>query len=289
MKIPILLTEATSPRLSYEVFPSRTPDDVPRLESTASEMEAVRPLFMAVTCGAGGSGAEGTLETTRSLGRHHALPIMPHLTCVSTGPDDLETRVAELRELGVKNVLVVRGDKPEVAGGSSGYAHASDLVRALARSAPDLAIGVAAYPDGHPDSPSIASDIDFLRFKFDQGASFGVTQLFFDNRRYFDMVERLAARGCRQPVIPAVLPVRSLAQIKRVTSLCDAPVPGRILGELERLHAAGDETGIREYCTDLAVNQVRDLLAQGAGCVHLYPFNRADICLEVARRCGLMQ
>ncbi len=167
----------------------------------------MKPLFAAVTCGAGGKGSVGTLATSRNLAEKHGFTVMPHVTCVHTKESDLKSQLDEIQSCGIRNVLAVRGDFPAgMESAPKGLRYASDLVKRIGELAPKLAVGVAAYPDGHPESRSILEDIGFLKHKLDAGAAFGVTQLFFDNRRYFDMVDRLAAMGCDKPIIQACCP-----------------------------------------------------------------------------------
>lgn len=289
MRIPDAIGALSRPFVSVELLPPRREAEQEVFWRAVDAVKAMKPLFAAVTCGAGGRGATGTLATARDLAEAHGLTVMPHLTCVHTGPAGLADHLAALRACGIRNVLAVRGDFPAgMEPAARGFRHASDMVAAVRRLAPDMAVGVAAYPDGHPDSRSILEDIGFLRFKLDQGADFAVTQLFFDNRRYLDMVDRLAAMGCAKPVIPSVLPIRSLGQVKRVMALCDAPVPGKVLSAIEAAHDRDGDDGVRRYGVALAAAQLTELLEHGAPGVHLYPFNRADLCLEVVERAGLL-
>nr|WP_275074265.1 methylenetetrahydrofolate reductase [Pseudodesulfovibrio aespoeensis] len=289
VRIPDLIGSLSRPFVSIELLPPRREAELAGFGQAVQALKGMKPLFAAVTCGAGGRGAVGTLETARDLAEDHGFTVMPHLTCVHVPPAALPGQLDALRTCGIRNVLAVRGDFPAgMEPVSKGFRHASDLVARVRQLAPDMAVGVAAYPDGHPDSRSILEDIGFLRFKLDQGASFAVTQLFFDNRRYFDMVDRLAAMGCTKPIIPSILPIRSLGQIKRVMELCDAPVPGTLLADIEAAHAKDGDAGVRRYGVAQAASQLSELLEQGAPGVHLYPFNRADMCLEVVQRAGLL-
>jgi len=251
-------------------------------------IKQMKPLFAAVTCGAGGKGSVGTLAVARDLAEDHGFTVMPHITCVHTAQTGLAGQIEAIRACGIRNALAVRGDFPEdMVEPPRGLAHASDLVERILELDPELAVGVAAFPDGHPQSASLAEDIGFLKFKLDAGASFAVTQLFFDNRRYFDMVERLGALGCHKPVIPSVLPVRTLGQIKRVTALCDAPIPGKILAGFEAAWDKGGDAAVQEKGIEVAAAQIADLLENGAPGVHLYPFNQPGMCAEILSRAGL--
>lgn len=289
MRIPDLISGLDRPFISIELLPPRRDAEMDGFWNTVEKLKNMKPLFAAVTCGAGGKGAVGTLQTSRDLAESHGFTVMPHITCVHSKLSGLQDQLNEIQSCGIRNVLAVRGDFPAgIDSAPKGLRYASDLVAKINDMAPELAVGVAAYPDGHPESRSILEDIGFLKHKLDAGASFGVTQLFFDNRRYFDMIDRLAAMGCDKPVIPSVLPVRSLGQIKRVMELCDAPVPGKFLSAIEDAHAKGGDDAVKEYGINMAAAQVSGLLENGAPGVHIYPFNRAEMCVEVMQRAGLL-
>lgn len=278
-----------NPFISLEFFPPRTQEAVPAFHRTVSRLMRLKPLFAAVTCGAGGGGATTTMQTARDLAERYGLTVMPHVTCVRNSVASVASLATEIRECGFGNVLAVRGDFPEGRESApAGLEYASDLVRRMGEADPGLNIGVAAYPDAHPESPSIESDVDFLLRKFEAGASFAVTQLFFDNRKYFDLVERLARKGCFRLVIPSVLPIRSLGQVRRLMQICSTPIPGKLLAALEAADAQGGDDAVREVGADYAAAQVRGLVDQGAPGVHLYPFNRAGLCLDVVERAGLL-
>ncbi|QJB55943.1 methylenetetrahydrofolate reductase [Pseudodesulfovibrio sp. zrk46] len=289
MFIPDLINSNDGPFISVEFLPPRREAEWEGFQTAVEKIKAIQPLFAAVTCGAGGSGSLGTLKASRNLAEEHGFNVMPHVACVHSKLESLKQQLDDIKACGIRNVLAVRGDYPEgVESAPEGLRYASDLVQRINELAPDLAVGVAAYPDGHPESRSIIEDIEFLKLKLDAGAAFGVTQLFFDNRRYFDMVDRLAAMGCHKPIIPSVLPVRTLGQIKRVTQLCDAPVPGNTLAAIENAHAKGGNDAVMELGIQLAADQIADLIKNGAHGVHIYPFNRADMCVDILERAGLM-
>ncbi|WP_018125634.1 methylenetetrahydrofolate reductase [Desulfovibrio oxyclinae] len=276
------------PFISLEFFPPRRPELMPKLLESADKLKTLKPLFAAVTCGAGGGGATGTLETAAKLSDTLGFTVMPHLTCVHHTPESAREAVRELKNMGIRNALAVRGDLPEgMDAAPEELRYATDLVAIIRQEAPDMAVGVAAYPDIHPESETAQQDVEMLKFKLDN-AEFGVTQLFFDNRRYFDLVERLEGMGCTRPVIPGVLPIRSLGQIRRLMTLCSTPIPGDLLSSIEKAHAQGGDDAVRELGLDHAAQQLRDLAANGAPGIHLYPFNQAELCLELAQRAGLL-
>lgn len=280
--------ENDTPFLSLEFFPPRSAEAMPKFLRSAEKLKTLSPLFAAVTCGAGGGGATGTLETTSRLANDLGFTVMPHVTCVHNTPESARELVREFRKAGIYNALAVRGDFPDgTESAPEGLRHASDLAAIMLDEAPDMAIGVAAYPDAHPESGTFQHDLEVLKFKL-ESASFAVTQLFFDNRRYFDLVDRLNALGCHKPIIPGVLPIRSLGQIRRLMTLCSTPIPGDLLARIEAADAEGGDAAVRELGVEHAVEQLKGLVKGRVPGIHLYPFNQADLCLELAERAGLM-
>lgn len=269
--------ETAAPFLSLEFFPPRNADALPGFLQTAHKLKSLRPLFAAVTCGAGGGGATGTLETTTRLADELGFTVMPHVTCVHNTPESARQLVRDFRKNGIRNALAVRGDFPEdMDAAPEGLRHASDLAAIMLDEAPEMAVGVAAYPDAHPESETFMHDVEVLKFKLDS-ASFAVTQLFFDNRRYFDLVDRLRSLGCTKPVIPGVLPIRSLGQIRRLMTLCSTPIPGDLLAKIEAADAEGGDAAVRELGVEHAVEQLKGLVEGGAPGIHLYPLDRKSV------------
>lgn len=288
MLIPELI-EQSGPFVSLEFFPPRKKGDAQLafLDSTEA-LQEIKPLFYAITCGAGGGGARGTTDAVRYVSDRFDTPVMPHMTCVGNSPDSIRAQLREYSDMGVRNVLAVRGDLPSAGGGlHPELQYASDMLSVIRSAEPRMSVGVACYADPHPESATIRDDVAHQQLKFEQGAGFGITQLFFDNRRYFDLVARLEEKGCCQPVIPSVLPIRTLAQIKRLMQLCDVAIPGTMLGNLEKAHVEGGDEAVTELGIRYAVEQINGLLAGGAPGVHLYPFNRVDMVMEIVRRSDL--
>ncbi|SKA91462.1 5,10-methylenetetrahydrofolate reductase (NAD(P)) [Paucidesulfovibrio gracilis DSM 16080] len=288
-RIPDLIRPGT-PFVSFEFFPPRDEEARQRMLRVGEELKVLHPLFVSVTCGAGGGGGRGTLQAANMLHTALGYRVMPHLTCCGLEPKGVDDALAQFQANGINNVLALRGDGTDGNGpdGDAPLQHASDLVEHIRKSYPDIALGVAAYPEPHPQSPSVQADIDMLRFKLDAGSDFGVTQLFFDNRRYFDMVERLADQGCHKPVIPGIMPLRTMASARRILSLCGAAIPGNLYAALEKAHAQGGDDAVREVGTAHAVQQVQGLLNGGAPGIHLYPLNQSSQCLDVAQQAGLL-
>lgn len=276
--------------ISMEFFPPKDPGEWPGFFETASKLKAVDPLFVSVTYGAGGGTQANTLEIVRRLKSELDLNPMAHLTCVGASADKLHGFLGDLEEAGVDNVLALRGDPPQGSDrfepDSGEFRHASDLVAFIRRHYPDMGVGVAGYPEGHPECSTFREDFEFLKYKLDQGADFTITQLFFDNRLYWNFLERLSSMGVTSPVVPGVLPIMSLQSAKRILSFCGASIPGKLLLDLERADAEGGVEAAFEVGMDWAKSQVRGLLEGGAPGVHLYTLNRARACLDLVDSLG---
>ncbi|WP_028580813.1 methylenetetrahydrofolate reductase [Desulfogranum japonicum] len=274
------------PFVSLEFFPPKKKDDWPSFLETAMRLKQLNPLFVSVTYGAGGSTQDNTLEICERLIRECDFEVMPHLTGVAADTEKINGFLDALQSLGIDNVLALRGDRP--AGMTtpdeelfSTYPYASDLVRYVRQKCPQIGIGVAAFPEAHAESESIAGDLQVMQQKMEAGANFGITQLYFDNRVYFDYVQRLRDMGVTIPIIPGVLPIRNLASLRFILDLCNARVPGQLINAVMRADEKGGNKAVYEVGVNYARQQVRDLLANGAPGVHLYTLNKADMCLEV--------
>ena len=285
MQIPQLIKQQ-SPFVSLEFFPPKKQEEWPGFLDAARELQQLRPLFASVTYGAGGSTQSNTLEICEQLIRTCGFEIMPHLTGVAADQGKIDGFLDAIQSLGIKNVLALRGDRPAGFTGTDGelfatFPHASDLVAYIRKHNPNLAIGVAGFPEAHAEAPSFAADLKVMQRKVACGADFIITQLYFDNRVYFDYVERLRERGVTVPVIPGVLPIRSLASLRFTLQLCNARVPGQLINGLMKANEQGGAKAVYEIGVAYAREQVKGLLAGGAPGVHLYTLNKADMCLEV--------
>lgn len=272
--------------LSFEFFPPKERDDWPRFFKVAERLKAAAPLFASVTYGAGGGTQDNTLEIAGRLKNDTGLEPLTHLTCVGAGEESIKSFLDELQERNVDNILALRGDPPKgmthFVPENEAFSHASDLIRFIAAQAPDMGLAAACYPEAHPEAASIEEDLEWTRFKAEQGAQFLVTQLFFDNRIYFDFCKRMAARGMHKPVIPGVLPILSLGSVRFILSLCGAAIPGKFYLQLEAADKEGGAEAVRKVGVQAAIDQARGLLEGGAPGVHLYTLNQADACLEIA-------
>lgn len=275
------------PVFSFEFFPPKTPDGEDRLWSSLQQLAKLSPDFVSVTYGAGGSTRTRTVELVGRIKRELGIEPLAHLTCVGADREELAEVIDRLGELGVRNILALRGDPPggqgpfEVAEG--GFAHATDLI-AFIKSRGDFCVGAACYPETHPESPDAATDLRHTKAKVEAGADFLVSQLFFDNEAFFGWREGARAAGIEVPILAGIMPVSNVGQIKRFTQMCGASIPARLLERLESL----PEDPVEVFWTGVqyAAHQCRDLLApnmqnafadppRGVEGIHFYTLNRS--------------
>lgn len=283
MRIAQLL-QRQEPFLSLEFFPPKDRAQWPGFFDVVRQLRELAPLFCSVTYGAGGGTQDNTLEIVTRMKQEYGLEPLAHLTCVGADKKRLASFLSSLVKAGVENVLALRGDPPRgettFVPDSEEFQHGSDLVTFI-RGNFDLSIGVAGYPEKHPEAPSMEDDLEHLRHKVACGADFVITQLFFDNDVYFDFVTRARQEGIVVPIIPGILPVQNLAALKRMLSFCGATVPEGFMRDLEHVHDVYGESGVRGLGLGYAKNQIRNLLDRGAPGVHLYTLNKADTCLDI--------
>ena len=272
---------------SFEVFPPRRDDKLAGLWATMNELRALEPDFVSVTYGAGGSTREATTEVALRLMELGLVPLV-HVTCVGRTRRDLAAMLDSLYSSGVRNVLALRGDPPK--GESSfrvtgdGFRYASELVRFI-RAQWDLCVGVAGYPETHPEAKSPQADLQALKEKVAAGADFIITQLFFDNRLYFDYVARLRAAGVIVPVLPGIMPVLDARSLSRFSAF-GARVPEVLARGLDSADKENRGEGERQFGLSYAVAQCRELLNQGAPGVHVYTMNQAWAAVRIHHELG---
>lgn len=272
------------PLRSLEFFPPKDDAGVQALRATATALERIQPDFVSVTYGAGGSTRERTAQVSSILREECHFTVMPHLTCVGHSRDELSDVADRIHDGGFRNIMALRGDPPK--GETSftpykdGLRYGSDLVGLLKSRHPDFCLGVGAYPERHPEAISADIDLANLKRKVEAGADFITTQLFFDNAVYFRFVDRCRAAGISIPIIPGIMPVLSLKQIQRFTTMCGATLPTKLITRLEA--AAENSEVVETLGIDWALTQIRELLAQGAPGYHLYILNRAKAALTLA-------
>ena len=286
--IPRLLEqEGTS--YSFEFFPPKDDAGEQVLWEAIRRLERLRPTFVSVTYGAGGSTRDRTVRITGRIARETTLTPMAHLTCVGSSVAELRQVVGEYAGAGIRNVLALRGDPPGGLGTpwtphAEGLEHADELVT-LIRSLGSFTVGVAAFPDGHPESASLDQDADVLVRKADAGAEFAVTQFVFDAESYVRLRDRVVARGRDLPIIPGLMPVTSFVQVRRMAEMSGTPLPAAVVARLEAV--ADDPAAIREVGVQIATELSQQLLAEGAPGLHFYTMNRSLATLEVYANLGV--
>jgi methylenetetrahydrofolate reductase (NADPH) len=272
------------PLRSIEFFPPKDDAGVEALLKTASALKSMAPDFASVTYGAGGSTRQRTAQVSNLLKSEYGYTVMPHLTCVGHTRDELNEIADRIYADGFRNIMTLRGDPPKGATEfpvpEGGLRYGNELVTLLKERHADFCLGVGGYPEKHPEAPSPEVDLENLKRKVGAGADFVTTQLFFDNDAYYRFVERCLKAGITVPVVPGIMPVLSLKQIQRFTSMCGTSLPSTLI---RRLEAAGDVPDVVEAVgIDWALGQIRDLLAHGAPGYHLYILNRAKSALALA-------
>ncbi|HPE65983.1 MAG TPA: methylenetetrahydrofolate reductase [NAD(P)H] [Synergistales bacterium] len=273
------LLSRTRPAISFEIFPPKPETPIETVFKTVAGLKELSPDFISVTYGAGGSSRDRTVEIASAVHNRWGLVSLAHLTCMGSSPAEVEKVMEDLEQEGVCNILAMRGD-PRPDGGENHFQHASDLIRHIRRGHfRDFSLGAAAYPEGHPESPSLEEDLLHLKEKVDAGADFLITQLFFDNEIFFRFMDRIRALGIAVPVLAGIMPVLNARQIGRIVSLCGASIPprfARIMSRYEHSPEALSEAGIA-YATE----QIIDLLSWGADGIHLYTMNRPDVAKRI--------
>jgi methylenetetrahydrofolate reductase (NADPH) len=271
--------------ISLEFFPPKARQDWPAFFQTVERLARLDPLFASVTYGAGGSTNADSLEIVTRIRQEYGLETMAHLTCIGSSTGEIDRFLGDLAAAGVDNVLALRGDLP-LDGSADGLPpspiqYASDQVTLIRSSFPSMGIGVAGYPEVHPEAESLQEDLSFLKLKLDKGADFAITQLFFDNSLYHAFVKRAREAGITKPIIPGILPVVSLKVIKRIVSLCGASIPGEFLAELEQADQSGGAAAVQKVGVAHARRQIKELLEAGVPGVHIYTLNRAEVVVEL--------
>jgi methylenetetrahydrofolate reductase (NADPH) len=272
----ILARRDRQPVFSFEFFPPKTDEGERTLWSTLSELRALEPDYVSVTYGAGGSTRDRTIEITKRIKDEVGLEAMAHLSCVGETREALRGILDEIAAAGIDNVLALRGDPPqgetEWRPTPGGLHYSTDLASMIAADY-DFCIGAACFPEVHPEAPDLDHDLRFLKEKIAAGATFLITQLFFDNRLYFDFVAAARAAGITLPIIPGIIPITNADQIKRFTQQCGASIPA---GLLEQLDLRADEPdAVTQFGVAYATLQCADLLARGAPGIHFYTLNRS--------------
>ena len=260
--------------LSFEVFPPKTSDNLESVKSATSQIAALKPGFMSVTCGAGGTTDEYTSLIAQNL-NSHGVATAAHLTCVGASKATLNSKLDTLKEKGIENVLALRGDLPEgMTKDDLDFRYACELVSAI-KEYGGFCIGGACYPEGHTESANMRQDIQNLKTKVDAGCEFLTSQMFFDNNIFYSFLYKIREAGITVPVLPGIMPVTNASQVKRIISLSGNLVPSKFTNIVDRF---GDNPlAMKQAGIAYATEQIIDLIANGANHIHIYSMNKPDV------------
>ncbi|MDO8878145.1 MAG: methylenetetrahydrofolate reductase [NAD(P)H] [Pseudolabrys sp.] len=276
--------------VSFEFFPPKDEAMEKTLWDSVERLAPLHPSFVSVTYGAGGSTRERTHATVKRILHETGLTPAAHLTCVEATRDEIDAIVRQYHDAGVRHIVALRGDPVSGAGARyqpspGGYENAADLVRGIKRVSSDFEVSVSAYPERHPDSPTLEADIDMLKRKVDNGATRAITQFFFENDLYFRFLDRVRARGIDIPIVPGILPVQNFHAAKNFATRAGASVPAWLA---ERFAGLDDDPATRKLiAAAVASEQVIDLLDRGLTSFHFYTMNRADLVYAICHLLGL--
>jgi len=282
MRVRDILKER-DPAISFEFFPPKSHREEEALFENLERLKKWNPAFVSVTYGAGGSTHDKSLGIAYTM-KEQGLNVVAHLTCVEATKEDLARTLDWLAERGIENILALRGDPPQgektfrpVPGG---FQYAYQLVEFIKKGW-DFCVGVAGYPEGHIENPDKEADLRYLKLKVDKGADFVVTQLFFDNRFFFDFLKRAKAIGIKVPIIPGIMPITNLKQVMRFTQLCGATIPRALLEWLEEGNTPEE---VRRRGIEHAHLQCKELVERGIKALHFYTLNRSRATEEILTR-----
>jgi methylenetetrahydrofolate reductase (NADPH) len=276
MKLTDVWNTSQRPTISFELFPARSEKAAQSLERAIEALAALKPDFVAVTFGAGGSTREGSYQLVKRLKETEGLEVVAYFAGYGLGPEDITGVLDSYQALGIENVLVVRGDAPHVEGFEphpDSLAYASDLV-AFIRPQYGFCLGVAGYPEGHIEAPSKQKDLEYLKLKIDAGAEYIITNYFYDNDYYFDFVDNCRAAGIEVPILPGIMPIYSVTMMDRLAKICGATIPNEIREGIAAL-PEGDRDALVAYGVEYACRQCAELLEAGVLGLHIYTMDRS--------------
>lgn len=261
--------------LSFEVFPPKTADAVPTALAAAEAIAALHPDFMSVTYGAGGGTSDFTVHIASAVKKTYGVEVMPHLTCLSSTKEKVTETLQDYKEAGFGTIMALRGDVPADGTRKNDFEHATDLMKQIKSFDSSMTLGGACYPEGHPESPSLAADIENIRSKVDAGAQFLSTQMFFDNSLFYSYLNRLHAAGIDVPVLAGIMPITNKRILTRSLAMSGTAVPARYIAMVD---AYGDSPeAMKQAGIAYATEQILDLYANGVRNVHVFAMNKPDV------------
>lgn len=274
MKIKDLF-DTGKPTLSMEVFPPKTDANIESVEKAVTNIAKLKPSFMSVTYGAGGGTSAHTVRISNDI-KTLGVPALAHLSCISSTKEMVQEQLTKLSDLGIENILALRGDKPDDLDETKlEYHYASELVKDIKRFNPNFCVGGACYPEGHPEAPDWKTDILHLKEKVDAGCDFLTTQMFFDNSMFYSFLYRLREADIHVPIIAGIMPITNEKQVTRAMKLSQAIMPARFRSLVDRF--GSDPEAMKQAGIIYACEQIIDLLANGVDNIHIYTMNKPDV------------
>jgi methylenetetrahydrofolate reductase (NADPH) len=282
MKIIDILSKKPA-SYSFEFFPPKSEEGWDQLFRTIESLKVWKPAYVSVTYGAGGSNRRQTIDLVSRIKHEVGLESMAHLTCVESSQDEMRETLDCLKEKGIENVLPLRGDPPKgetsFIKAENGFGYASELVKFIRDNHYPFCLGVAGYPEGHLECGNLDKDIENLKKKVDAGADFIITQLFFDNRFFFDFVDKVNAAGINIPILPGIMPIINVNQVKKFTKMCGASIPNSLIANLEKVQDNSEE--VQEIGVEHATQQCDELIQTGVPGIHFYTLNRSNSTFQI--------
>jgi len=273
---------------ALEFFPPKSAEGKNAFMKVVNKLRAYDPLYVSVTYGAGGTTRDRTLNTLTWIKEETDLPVMSHLTGIGATKTSLRTLLGEYEARGIDNILALRGDEPKSIRDfdptRGEFKYGRDLVDFINKTG-SFSIAVAVYPEGHPQSPNIEKDMEYTKKKIDAGADFAITQMFFDNRYYYDFVDRAAKQGITIPILPGIMPIVDCKKVTEFACFCNTTVPRDILDRMEPVMDMPEE--MRKLGVEFAVKQCEDLVRHGVNYLHFYTMNRSDSVSEIVNALGI--
>lgn len=288
MKICELYTQG-KPVVSFEIFPPKPETSIDTIFATLEKLKELKPAFISVTYGAGGSSASRSIEIASKVKNHYGIETMAHLTCVNSSREQIDAVLEQMTTHNIENILALRGDPPEgqteFRQAEGGYQYAKDLICHI-KEHKKYCVAAAAYPEGHLECREIDQDIQYLKEKVDQGVDFLITQLFFNNNLFYKFRDKALTLGIDCPIAVGIMPVLNVSQIKRITTLCGASIPDKLIKIMDKYGAvAGDmeKAGIEYAC-----EQIDDLISNKVAGIHLYTMNKAEQTKSIVSTLGIL-
>lgn len=283
------LFKKKKPVISFEIFPPKLDTPLESIFNTLEQFKELKPDFMSVTYGAGGSAKDRTIEIASKIKNEYGIECMAHLTCVGHSEADIDMLLSSIREHKLENILALRGDppinQPDFDFSKNVFKYANELISYI-QSKNNFCISAAAYVEGHVSSTRLKDDLLYLKQKVDAGVDFLVTQLFFDNRLFYDFLDKAASVGINCPVTPGIMPIFKADQIKRITSLCGASIPAKLVILMDKYEDSPED--MRKAGIEYASKQISDLIDNGADGIHLLTMNRPKSSKEILENVGIL-